>query len=133
MGLKSKLIYMASPYSNEDHNVEVLRFDRALGFTTICHANGYKVYSPIVFGHMLRMRGEFPGRYDFWEEFNHLLLSRSDELWVYMLDGWETSVGVTWEMNTADSLGKFIRMIDPSLGLKSNCVIIAMEEDEEMY
>jgi len=49
---------------------------------------------------------ELPKDAGFWEDYNHLMISRSDGLIVLRIDGWLESKGVTEERGFATQLRK---------------------------
>ena len=53
-----------------------------------------------------------PGDWEFWKNFCESFLYKSDELWVYMIDGWDQSTGVKGEIDLAKNLNIPIRYIE---------------------
>jgi hypothetical protein len=109
------MIYLASPYSNPEPAVREERFQAACAATAALVRAGHQVYSPIVHGHPLTQH-HVAGDWRFWERHAYWHLERCDEIFVLMLDGWETSQGVQAEIEIAENLGKLIsyRRTDPS-------------------
>lgn len=111
------LVYLASPYTHKDQRVVFARF------CDICTIAGklfnllsdqpVSFYSPIAHGHPIAKSVHLPTSFQWWKEHNHRILSRCDELWVVMLDGWKDSKGVADEIKFAWSLGIRIRYVDP--------------------
>ncbi len=104
-------IYLASPYSSDSIYIQRHRY---LYVETICAAivaGGFPVYSPIV--HMHSMATHYPLSNDsvFWNTFNEPFIRACSEIWVLMLEGWQESAGVQWELELARSLHTFERFI----------------------
>jgi hypothetical protein len=95
------MIYLASPYSHPDPAIVELRFRQAARFTADRIRAGYAIYSPIVHCHQLAQTYDLPTDFAFWQTYNEALLRQSLALWVLMLDGWQTSRGVTGERDFA--------------------------------
>ena len=64
-------------------------------------------YSPIVHSHPLNgVVPELGTAWECWKSIDEELISRFDELWVLMLDGWQDSRGVAAEVKHAQAEGK---------------------------
>ena len=98
------IAYLASPYSHPSDHIRQYRFDKACEATASLLRQGRYVYSPIVHGHTLTRHG-IPSDWAFWADFDEAMLSRCDELIVFMLDGWAESEGVQKEIEVARELG----------------------------
>lgn len=102
---------MAAPYSHDDPRV---RHGRAI-HVSIFVADLYQMYpdhsffSPISHSHMLAKYGHLEGAFDFWREFDEAMIGRSDEVWVFTVDGWEESKGVKAETEYAEFIGLPVR------------------------
>lgn len=107
------LAYLASPYSHADPEVMEARFDAVCREAARLMFGGAHVYSPIAHTHPIAMRGNLPTDWTYWEGYDHVMISASDELWVLMLDGWQESKGVTAEIKIAADLGKPVLYIRP--------------------
>lgn len=111
----NKLIYVASPYSENPFE----NFKKALDFVNRHYFNtGEVLFSPIIYGHTLASNDEI-GQvfgintgFECWREFDLLMLSKSDELWVLKLDGWERSEGVKAEIEFAKNNNIKVRYIE---------------------
>jgi len=108
-----KLIYLASPYTHPDSEVRENRFESVCKATAALIAKGYYVFSPIASSHPIAVKYNLPTPYHFWQEFNELMISRSDYVVVLELDGWKESVGVSAERAFAERIGKPIFFADP--------------------
>lgn len=104
-------IYLAAPYAcnRERHFREINEMAAAL------LNRDYIVFSPITHNHPIAMQERLPTDWNFWKKQDLPFLEWCDELYVYTLTGWESSVGVKAEMDYAKVLGKPIYFIVPSL------------------
>ena len=105
-------IYLAVPYTHPKPEVRALRFERVTTLAGQLIKQGHKVYSPISSNHPVAERVDLPHDWKFWLEFDLTFLDLCKELHVYMLDGWETSPGVSAEIEHATKSGKPIIYID---------------------
>lgn len=96
-----KIVYLASPYSHEDKKVEASRYEQIAKIAASLTKEGKVAFSPIVYGHTMVFYEELPVEYDFWENFCLSFLKHSDELWVYMMPGWDKSKGIANEIRFA--------------------------------
>lgn len=108
------MVYLSSPYSNHSREVIQKRSEEALRATIWGWKQGYLVFSPIVYTHMIAVSTPQIDQYWRWIEFDMRLLRACDELWVLKLDGWEDSRGVNTEIAEATHLKIPIRYIDPT-------------------
>src|SRR5690349_18881064 len=92
------LIYIASPYSHPDPAVRQKRYEDVSAYTAKRMMEGAVVYSPIAFNHPLSVRYEMPTDWVFWKHFDCRMIDKCDAMEVLMLDGWDTSVGVSAEV-----------------------------------
>ena len=97
----SKLIYLATPYTDSCPEVQTYRFHRVTGASALLLRNGVFNFSPITQSHEQHMSHELPGTWDFWSQVDLEFLSRCDELFVLVEPGWQDSVGVTAEIKFA--------------------------------
>lgn len=95
------MIYIASPYSHQDKNIEQLRYELVRAYTAQCLSEGLFVYSPIVHCHEITKHHNISGSYDFWQEYDNHMISISERFYVYMIDGWLESKGVKAEIEYA--------------------------------
>lgn len=105
------LIYLATPYSHKDKEVEKARFEIVTKVSAILTKHGYINFSPITQSHEQSLRCDMPTNWHFWQHIDRCFLRKCDELWVLSLPGWLESVGVTAEIEFAKSLNKTIRLI----------------------
>lgn len=105
------LIYLASPFSDPDSKVRESRYNQTIEATGLLLKAGLFVYSPIVHNYEIAVRYELPKEFEFWREFDSLMVDKCDILAVLMLFGWIDSVGVMYELNLAKESGKEIKYI----------------------
>jgi hypothetical protein len=111
---RSKLIYLASPYSHPDHNVRESRFVEVtkIAAEIISRCPGVSVFGPITQSHSIaEYLPESTNNGDFWLPIDFAVLTRCDELWLADMDGLDDSVGVAEEIELALSLGIPIRSV----------------------
>jgi len=101
----SKIIYFASPYSHKDSLVVQDRVQKTSEMVAKLVSEGNVVISPIVYGHNLLQYHEMPSDWEFWKNFCQTFLRKSDEMIVYMIEGWDQSTGVLAEIDLATELG----------------------------
>jgi hypothetical protein len=117
-----KLIYLASPYTHPDSVVRERRFhkvSRCAGWLML-NADIY-IFSPISMCHQMWLEvQDMPGagfEWEFWANFDEVMINKCDEFWIYCAEGWERSVGVTAERKITDKLGIPTRYVtDDGLG-----------------
>ena len=108
-----KIIYLASPYSNQDDDKRQDNFEKISKIAADLCAEGHVAFSPITYGHTLAsLRGSMPTDWTFWQNFCLTFLEKSDELHVYKMEGWNHSRGVAEEIEFAVKNGIEIKYID---------------------
>lgn len=113
------MIYLASPYTHDDPNVKVRRFELASKAAAVLMQRGEIVFSPIAMTHPMAIYGGLSGAWDFWKRFDTAFVKACEELWVLQLAGWDKSVGVSAEIVLACEMGRPIKYIDPlTLGVE---------------
>ena len=100
MPANANLIYLASPYSKYHGGMQAA-FDKVVQKAGKLMLEGYKVFCPISHTHYIQDHVGDLGP-DGWLEQDFAVLDRCDELWVYMMDGWDTSYGVQKEIERAN-------------------------------
>ena len=103
------MIYLASPYSDADPEIEAARFDAVCRAAAALMRDGLIVFSPIAHSHPIARFG-LPKTWAFWSRYDSEILARCDELWVLMLPGWDRSQGVLAEMDLANKFGIPVRL-----------------------
>lgn len=94
---KSKVYYLAGAYSDKDSLVMEERFLVLTEIAAKLVKEGYVVFSPISYGHLLVEFEEMPVEFSFWENFCISLLSKCDEM-IVLSEGHEQSKGVLAEI-----------------------------------
>lgn len=105
------LIYLATPYSDDDPKVEKERFlavNLAAGYLIKA---GRHVFSPISHFHPIKEVMGLSGGWEYWKEYDEQMISCCSEVIVLMLDGWDESVGVEAEMKIAGEQGKPVTLM----------------------
>lgn len=92
------MIYLASPFSHPDRQVEFTRYHQALIFTHEQLALGKIVFSPIVYCYPIAANFGLRGDFETWRVFNESMIERAEALWVLRLKGWQESKGVQAEI-----------------------------------
>lgn len=99
-----KIIYFASSYSDNNPDVVNKRYNKTCNKVAELVSQGHIVMSPIVYGHTLLQYKEIPGDWQFWKNFCESFLYKSDEMFVYKIEGWDKSTGLLAEVELAKSL-----------------------------
>lgn len=108
-----KLIYLASPYSHESSRVREQRFQFACQAAGKLMQQGFFIFSPIAMTHSICVENDLPFEFDFYQEFDHLMVDKCDAILVLKLRGWEGSKGVAAEIEYAVKTHKDVIYIDP--------------------
>lgn len=108
----SKVIYIASPYTNPDSEVIIENYRKVAKFSAELCSQGITAISPIVYGHTLLDFKEMPKDWEFWKNFCLSILNRCDELWVYKMDGWDKSFGIKGEIEYAVDMGIPVKYVE---------------------
>lgn len=108
------MIYLATPYSSENKSLEEYRFKAACIIAGHFIARGMFVFSPIAHDGGIRKHSwdVLPSTWDYWEKADTDMITRSDKMYVAMLPGWDTSVGVQAEIQIARKLNKPVHYIN---------------------
>ena len=111
-----KLVYLATPYTDPDPTVRDKRFrdvSRCAGWLML-KADVY-VYSPISMTHQMWLEmSDMPGtgfEWQFWANFDEFMVDKCREFWIFCIEGWEQSVGVTAERKIAKQYGVVTRYV----------------------
>lgn len=110
---RSKLYYLASPYSHENVFVEIVRYESVLYAGSQMTKAGIRLIEPITQSHQQSQRYDIDGGYKFWKDRDRLFIDKCDAIIVLTLKGWKESEGVTDEIQYAKSQGKEVILIDP--------------------
>jgi nucleoside 2-deoxyribosyltransferase len=104
------MIYLASPYSDNDAEVRERRFEAVCRAAAKLIHSGKSVYAPIAHTHPICRYG-LPGDWQFWQHHDRKYIEICDEVVVLMLDGWDKSEGVQAEISIAREMGKPVTFI----------------------
>lgn len=107
-----ELIYLASPYSHRHSSVKMERFHAVCKKAADLMRSGLFVFSPIAHTHPISLY-DLPGDWEFWKEYDEIMLKKCDKMLVLMLEGWETSKGVQAEVEFMQAAGKQVEYITP--------------------
>lgn len=106
-----KIIYIASPYTHPEKEVQEFRYARVFAYTSNLILQGLPAFSPIVYGHQFHLHNHAPADYEFWQDFNEQMLLASIVVRVLCLPGWEQSKGIAHEIQFASRNGIPFRYI----------------------
>ena len=93
-----EMIYLASPYSHKDKDVQNLRAHQVSKMAARLMREGYHIFSPVAHGVQLAQHGLPHGYEEFWKPYCIDMLKRCDRLVVLILRDWHLSVGVMDEI-----------------------------------
>jgi len=112
-GGASKLIYLASPYTDNEMQVVVYRYNKTVAYVAAMLSRDTFIYSPIVYAHNIATAHTLPTDADWWWAFNKTMIERCDEMWLLCLAGWDTSKGIRQETDFAHLIGKLVLLKAP--------------------
>lgn len=95
------LIYLATPYSHPDEDVQEKRFLEVNRVASDLMRRGIYVYSPISHTYPIALAGDLPKSWEFWQTYCRIMLGVCSKLIVLMQDGWQQSIGVQREISIA--------------------------------
>lgn len=100
-----KLIYLASPYSHPELTIEKWRYGEITRIAAKLHKTyRYAFILPITQSHELKAwEPKLGGSFAKWRDRDLHFISKSDEVWVVMMEGWKESIGVLAEIDFAIS------------------------------
>jgi len=101
----NELIYLATPYSDDDPEIRKQRFLIVNVVAAKLMAAGDHVFSPISHTHPIALAGDLPKGWDYWEKYDRIMLAACTKLIVVCQDGWSKSTGVTAEVKIAHEMG----------------------------
>ena len=94
-------VYLASPYTHVSKEVMHRRFEKTLRMTSYLIKKGYCIFSPIVYCHVMAGKYTIPTNWEYWLNFNKIMLLKSNKLMVLTIRGWKQSRGVKKEIELA--------------------------------
>lgn len=105
--------YLGTPYSHPSGATRHYRFCINEEITADYLTRGIFIYSPIVHHHEMARKYSLPKDFDFWRNHDFNMIHRSDGLIALTLPGWETSKGLTDEIEYACSIGLEVEHLAP--------------------
>ena len=110
--MKQKLIYIASPYSHKSKSVMKNRVATVSKVAAIL-TKKYKfaMFLPITqSAEMVKYEPSLGGDFKSWESIDIFMVKeKADEVWVILMEGYDTSIGVTAEIECARRHNKPIK------------------------
>ena len=103
------MIYLASPYTAANPLIMETRYLEACAAVAAFTDERTTTYAPIAHYHVVAKFGELPTDFQFWSGHNRHMLNLAEALWVLILPGWETSVGVAAEIEYAAEIYRPIK------------------------
>lgn len=91
--------YIASPYSTGSSKSMEQNYNTTCDWTYKLIKRGYTTLSPIVLCHPIAVSNNLMRTYKEWLEFDHNFLDSASGLIIFMMEGWQQSVGVQDEVN----------------------------------
>ena len=113
MKTKKILVYLATPYTHPDPKVSELRFKEVTRVAAALMKKGVFVFSPITHSHSIAMAGDLPKSWEYWMQYDILILERCCKVIVLMLEGWKESKGVQAEIKIAGEMGIPVEYLEP--------------------
>lgn len=123
----ANLVYLASPYSDDDPEVMEKRYLAACDVVGKLAAINVMVYSPIVHWHVVAKRVQLPTSFSFWSEYDTQMMDVCDMVYVLAIPGWNTSVGVRREVLYAMKAGKQVVVIGPDLEVRGTEMLLVRD------
>ncbi len=112
--MSSLLVYLASPFSSPDPDLERWRYESACEATGELHSRGVLAYSPIAHTYAIARVGGFATGFETWRPFDLAMIEACGEMAVLMLPGWDRSEGVLAELEHAQDIGRKVRHYTPA-------------------
>lgn len=105
------IVYLCSPYSSPDPEVREQRYQAAVKMSIDLWKDGIPTYSPIQFSHPVALEVGNGLDWKTWQFFDLRMMEACDEVWIYMLPGWEESIGIRAEIEHARKIGKPVKYV----------------------
>ena len=107
-------IYLASPYKHQTPKVMEDRFKAVTIAAAHFMDKGERIYSPITHGHTVNQHmKQDAGCHKFWLDQCYKHVVTASAVYVLGTKGWDESVGVRWEIETAFAFGVPVYYVDP--------------------
>ena len=116
--MRSKLIYLASPYSSPHEEIRRRRFDEVtkIAARILLECPDVAVFGPITQSHPIAAYlPDDTNNSGFWLPVDFAILLRCDELWVSEMEGVEHSTGVALEIKAAVGAGIPIHFVETAI------------------
>jgi hypothetical protein len=108
------LQYLATPYSKYPAGIQVA-FENACQIAARLLTRGIKVYSPIAHTHPIAIHGGLnPYDHSIWLPFDQAIMECCSGLIIAHMEGWETSYGISEEIDFFWKEGKDIYDLEPT-------------------
>ena len=90
--------YLATPYSDYHAGHAIAAIEAGVGVAKIQAKHNLRIFSPIAHFHPIAQALDLHG-HEFWMAVDKLFMERAEGCIVYMMPGWETSIGVNMEID----------------------------------
>ena len=110
---KSKLYYLASPYSHTNSFIKQCRYEAVIYAGSLLTRKGFRLLEPIAMCHEQSNRHDMPGGYEFWKTRDRGFIDICDGIIVLTINGWDESVGVSDEIQHARDTRKSVTFMSP--------------------
>lgn len=92
-------IYLLSPFTHENYDIQYRRYASALDATIKLKQRGLLVFSPIVYTYWPYVYGGFPPEFNFWSRLDLTFIRYWCTVGVVLqIDGWDVSRGIAAEV-----------------------------------
>lgn len=112
---KPGIVYLACPYTHQDPQVRLARFEMATKAAAHLIERGRIVYSPITMTHpidvVLADEGQTLGS-DYWVAFDEAFMEVCSEMLILRIEGWDRSSGIKREREYFEAAAKPVAFLD---------------------
>ncbi len=135
----TELMYMASPYTALDmHGQNIYKIEQRRAAAAVTAAAKLTteeliIFSPIAHSYQIAMKGQLPGKWEFWNYFDEKIISVCDRFAILALNNWRQSTGIKNEIAIAIKYNLTIELINPqtyTIGNFSNPIQLLKELNE---
>ena len=106
------MIYLASPYTHKQPEVEQLRYEQVMDITAHLMGLNCPVFSPIVHCHILAKKYKLPTDFSYWQSYSESAIVSCESFMIAAIDGWKDSRGVRTEYKFAVNEDKRISLVE---------------------
>lgn len=107
--------YLASPYSKYPHGINAAHADICREAALLVKS-GIPVYSPIAHTHPIALNGDIdPFDHNIWLEADRAFMDAAKAIIVCQMEGWESSYGVSFEIQAFRAAGKPVFFMVPGV------------------